>query len=229
MLDPAASKREQLLRRLRRYFSKERTPRFVMFMILGLTAGTGFLCSRWMLGNGLTNMGVRYLLCTLLAWGVFIVVTRVWVAVEQRFVPTPESLEQMEGGEDEPEDNSWSQAGEVAKAPFKLGDAEGCFHGFDVAWILLAVIAVLALATGIFFGVITLVATAPALLAEAVLDVLVAGAFARHLRLHDTQWWAFGIIRRTWKIAIPLAVTLCVAGLALQAWKPWIRSLGELL
>jgi hypothetical protein len=221
-LEPCVPTREQVLRKLRAYFSRERMPHGVMVVIVAFTAMAGFWGSRLMHGWGMGSMGWRYLLATLAAWGVFMVLVRVWVEYERRSFKTPEDLANLSAGYEM--DLHGSDGGfDVAKAVVKHGTdvvGEGCFSGFAIA-------VAIGLLIGVFCGVFTLIIGAPALLAEVVLDVIVASFLGRGLRTHDAQWWAVGVVRRTWKVALPLAAALAIIGWVLQANYPGIETLGE--
>lgn len=221
------TKRERILRGLRAYFSNERMPRFVMCVILLLTTGAGFLCSRLLMHGGMESMAVRYLISTLAAWGVLIALVRGWIEVERRGFQSPAELAQIaEGRGEEDEDESWVRAGDLAvnaldSASPSVEEPLGCLIGLVIAFVVFLLV-------GILFGVVTLIVGAPALLAEVFLDVVVAGFLTSGLRAHDAQWWAYGVIRRTWKVAIPLAVLLFTLGYAIQRYHPEVRSIGEL-
>ena len=224
---PIMDKRERILRGLRAYLSRERMPRLVMSFALILTAGAGFFCSRLLVRAGLEVMAVRYLISTLVAWGILIVLIRLWIEIERRKFNSPADLAQIaEHQGHEHENPSWEHAGNAAvraldAASSSVDEPLGCLIGLLIA-------AVLFLFVGVLCGFFMLIASAPALLAEAFLDAVVAGFLARGLRTHDAQWWAVGIIRRTWRVAIPLALLLAAAGLALQIWNPAIHTLGDL-
>ena len=224
---PTMDKRERILRGLRAYFSRERMPRLAMSFVLILTAGAGFFCSRLLMHAGLDVMAVRSLISTLAAWGILIMLMRLWIEIERRKFNSPADLARVaEHQGHEHENPSWEHAGDVAvraldAASSSVDDPLGCLIGLLIA-------AAVFLFVGVLCGFFMLIASAPALLAEAFLDAVVAGFLTRGVRTHDAQWWAGGIIRRTWKVAIPLAVLLASTGFALQKWKPAIHTLGDL-
>jgi hypothetical protein len=104
------------------------------------------------------------------------------------------------------------------------GDEVGCLFVVVAA----IVIAVLAVATGLIgFTVLTTVWAAPTLLAELVLDVLLAAGLYRRLRRGAGRWWLETALRRT---VVPFLVTAALvagAGFALQALVPSAHTLGE--
>jgi hypothetical protein len=74
-----------------------------------------------------------------------------------------------------------------------------------------------------------LVYAAPILFAEVILDAAIVGGLMRRLRGVEPQSWAVGAIRRTWLVAVGLAVVLAVLGWAMATVVPGARSLGDVL
>jgi len=98
------------------------------------------------------------------------------------------------------------------------GDGEG----------VVIVIAIVALLGGLVaLGFV--VYSSPILLAEVLLDVAVAGAVYRKNRRHERGHWAAGVLRRTYKPALVLAVFAAVFGFATQSLAPAERTLGGVL
>ncbi len=223
--EPCIPARERMLRNLRAYLSRERMPRLILFVIVAFTATAGFWCSRLFLHLGFDSMGWRYVCSTLAAWGILIVLVRLWVQYECSSFRSPDDFTNLPIGHepDSESEVSLESVGRIVEHGVDAVDAEeGCFVGVVVA---IAVV----LLFGVLIGVFTLVAGAPALLAEALLDVAVAGFLGGRLRAHDAQWWAAGVFRRTWKIALPLAVALGIIGGVLQHNHPGARNLGDVL
>lgn len=220
------SKREQLLHALRAYLARTRMPRLVMSVILGITWATGFFCSRAFMHHGLERLGVRYCLATFVAWGALILLMRLWVATERSAFRSLEDIRKLSpSAATYPEDKSMENAGTAAlrvlDAGSNVGDCDGCL------FVILIGAAVFIL-VGVIGSIFSFVLGAPTLLAEALMDVVIAGTLTRGIVKHDAQWWAFGVIRRTWHLAISIAVTLLIAGSLLQSWKPHIRTIGDL-
>jgi hypothetical protein len=78
-------------------------------------------------------------------------------------------------------------------------------------------------------GVVTVVVGAPGLLAELLLDGVIAGAAYRRLRQVPLQHWLHGAVRRTWKPMLALTLTLVAAGLVSQWLSPAADSIGDFL
>jgi hypothetical protein len=78
-------------------------------------------------------------------------------------------------------------------------------------------------------GVVTVLVGAPGLLAELLLDGVIAGAAYRRLRLVPLHHWLHGAVRRTWKPMLALTLSLVAAGLLAQWIKPAANSIGDFL
>jgi hypothetical protein len=78
-------------------------------------------------------------------------------------------------------------------------------------------------------GVVTVLVGAPGLLAELLLDGVIAGAAYRRLRQVPVQHWLHGALRRTWKPMLALTITLVAAGLMAQWIAPGADSIGDFL
>ena len=91
--------------------------------------------------------------------------------------------------------------------------------------ILIAIIAVLG-------GLIALgfvVYSSPILFAEVLLDVAVVGALYKKNKRHERSHWAAGVLRRTYKPVLVLAVFASAFGFAMQSLAPTEKTLGAVL
>jgi hypothetical protein len=96
----------------------------------------------------------------------------------------------------------------------------------DDAWPLVLAIALL---TSVVVAAGFLVYAAPILFAEIILDAAIVGGLMRRLRGVEPQSWAMGAIRRTWLVAVGLAVVLAVLGWSMAFVVPGARSLGDVV
>jgi hypothetical protein len=71
--------------------------------------------------------------------------------------------------------------------------------------------------------------SSPVLLAEVLLDVAIVGALYRKNQRHERGHWAAGVLRRTYKPMLVLAVFAAVFGFAVQSLAPEQRTLGAVL
>lgn len=105
-------------------------------------------------------------------------------------------------------------------------DALDAVSGSDDALpIIIAVIALLG-------GVVALgfvVYSSPVLFAEVLLDVAVLGAVYRKNQRHQRGHWAAGVIGRTYKPMLVLAVFAGICGFAMQSTAPHATTLGAVL
>lgn len=104
-----------------------------------------------------------------------------------------------------------------------LGDAADAEGGIGLLALLLVLLAALALALASLW----VVWTAPALLAEVLLDGALSFTLYRHLRRGRQRHWLGSAVRRTMLPFLATAVFLAVLGGALSGIAPGARSIGE--
>ena len=96
----------------------------------------------------------------------------------------------------------------------------------DEAWLIL--IAVIALLGGLVaLGFV--VYSSPVLFAEVLLDVAVLGAVYKKNKRHERSHWAAGVLGRTYKPTLVLAVFAAIFGFAMQSTAPKETTLGAVL
>ena len=71
--------------------------------------------------------------------------------------------------------------------------------------------------------------TAPVLLAEVLLDVVLVAGLYRSLRSLEPQSWLRTAVRRTWKSAVVVAVLMAAFGFVVQTLLPQVDSIGDVL
>jgi len=120
-----------MLRGLRAYLNRERTPKLVVMILLTLTFGAGFITSKALLGADVTKMAIRYPVAVLAAWLTFMLLVRLWAELERRRFQSPDDiLELTKTVGEETEANPWENSGEAALRVLEesdaTGDPEGC-------------------------------------------------------------------------------------------------------
>ena len=224
--------RTRLLVRLQRHFATRRSPRAMMSVILMITGAAGFAGSVGMLKCGLGQMGVRYPLAVLFAWGVFLVLVRLWAVFESEsfrmedHIGDPGQLENMSAGT--PPVRSRGRSGR----DFGLGwldwiDIGNFFGGEIEGYIVGIVFTILAVAVvGTLVSLAGLIGEAEVLFAELFLDAVLISALSKRLRRLKPRWWMAGILRQTiWPVALT-AISLMIVGFLLQLNYPNAKSIG---
>lgn len=86
--------RDHARRGLEAYFHRQRFPRLTLGLILTVTGATGFGVSYLLLHGGMDAMWLRYPLAVLGAYGLFLLLIRLWVELERRqfFLFDPELI-----------------------------------------------------------------------------------------------------------------------------------------
>ena len=217
-------------------------------MLCGVSA---LILSIVLLNFGLLHMGIRYLLCFVFAYVLFLLLVRLWASRRDLSdldpgleVPLPDSssapAEAAAGGGGRfgggGASGSWAE--EQGPAPVSRGglDLGSPSHGpdlpsaevpdLDEAFVLVVPILILAGAVG---AAGYIVAGAPILLAEVVLDVAIAAGAYRRMRRLQPRHWAVGAFRRTWKPALGAAVVIGTLGFWLQVSAPDSHTIGAAL
>jgi hypothetical protein len=221
--------RQEALRGIRRFLIQRRSPRVVVSGILMLTAFTGFFSSRAMLKWGLDAMWLRYPLAVLVAWGVFLLLVRVWAERERDSIdwndestrhgdlPAPRTPK-LESRTAKSESNSKIRWFDWIDIP-DVADAEGCLLGLAFLVGLIA----FGWTMGMLAG---LIAEADSLLAEVLLDAVLIAAFYHRLRRLQPRWWLAGAVRQTRGPVIGAIIFLMIFGLTAHHFVPAAKSIG---
>jgi hypothetical protein len=232
-------------------------PRLHMVLILALAAVGAFLTSASLVALGTTSMGLRYALAVVGGYLFFLSFVRVWIAYQTRNwsfgrhkpeerrkardtstleLPDLSAVGELGGSAARGfSGGGGSFGGAGASGSFSDGavsegssssalDAVGGGDGEGVA-ILIAVVALL----GGLFALGFVVYSSPILLAEVLLDVAVVGALYRKNQRHERAHWAAGVLGRTYKPALVLAVFAAIFGFAMQSLAPEQHTLGAVL
>ena len=246
--------RERRIESLERRLLRNSYPRLHASLILLLTGLTGFLASFVLLQLGMVSMWLRYPIAILVAYCTFLLLLRVWlwlsrpsdweevvVDVVDTTLEVTDSTGSVDSGFGGAGDFGGGGAGgEWVQGNLSVTSTEtvstftatpssgstGWSFDFDLedGWIIVvAIVALIGAAIATFY----VVYIAPALLAEILLDgVLLAGLYKR-VKTIEHRHWLRGALRRTVLPAILVAVFFSVAGFAMQAVSPGVRSVGE--
>ncbi len=224
MNDPEIQ-RDRAVRGLQAYLKRRGSPRFFLGCLLVLTGLAGFGISYGLLRLGMDAMWMRYPLSVFGAYGAFLLLMRVWVEIEKLHIhpDDPEVREALEQGTPEPVMRSGRDPGgswlEWLNFPsFDSIDGEGCLPVILIG----VLVALIGLAVAALVG-------APLLLAEVLIDVLLAGMLYRRLRHAADENWLGTCIRKTWFFVVCAAALLFIAGICLTVAAPGAKSIGPAL
>jgi len=211
--------RERLIERAK---ARMAAPRVQMMLLLSAAGGAGFLASYGMLRLGLDQMALRYPLAVGMAYLVFFLLLRLWLALQEDpdfdlVVDAADAgMEGMSFGSSSP--SSPALAAQSSGPDLDIGAPD-----LDEGIFLIVLAAVAAVVLGAAFYVIYL---APLLLAEVLVDGVLLVAFYKRLKGPEPEHWALCAVRRTWIPAIIVAVTFFFAGVIFQSLAPDARSIG---
>lgn len=214
--------RGRAVRGLANFLRRRSYPRIALGLVLILTALAGFGISFVLLKAGVGEMWIRYPVAVVGAYGIFLVLMRLWVEIESQQInpEDPELIEALEKGAPEPVksrgDGNWLDGLDLVN--FDFFDAEGCLPAVLIG----IVVALIGLVVFALFG-------APVLLAEVLIDMLLAGLLYRRLKHAAQEHWLGACIRKTWFFVLCTAFLLFVAGLCLSVAAPGTRTIGPAL
>jgi hypothetical protein len=225
-----------------------------LLTIVSSAALLGFLVSVGLLRVGLRSMAVRYVLAALAAYAAFLVGLRLWLLYQRRrkigvrrrrgdvadlsdLVPlpdgsapaySPEPAVTFGGG------GGFSGAG--AGGPIGTPGAASAGHAaadgataLDEGAVYLTPFVIGSLLVAGLIAAVAVVLSAPSLLAEVLLDGLIAGTAYRRLRAVPTEDWVAGVVGRTWKPMLAVGAILVAMGAVAQWLRPTADSIGDLL
>jgi hypothetical protein len=237
--------RERRIEIIRERLLQESMPRFQMSLILLFTGLSGFLVSFSLLHLHVFRMWVRYPIAILIAYGVFLLLLRVWLWVHGRPLRVdldPSGLDFMSpelgpgesvhpgGGGDFGGGGSGGSWGESVASSSEVSSKstalEGLGFNLDLEEGCLIVVALIALIGGLVAS-LYVIYIAPALLAEILIDgVLLVGLY-RRVKHIEQRHWLQAAVRRTLLPALLCTVCFAIAGYAMQKAVPEAHSIGD--
>lgn len=215
-----------------------------MTAIVLATGLAGFGVSVALLALGVASMPIRYTVAVLAAYAVFLLLVRLWALYQRRrlevhgsladFVPDPDHAAtdvgtsvggggRFGGGG---AGRSWEDEAVAPDAAPVTSGVPALDLDLDEGWVLVVPVVVL---VGGVLAAVYVVYTAPVLLAEVLLDVVLVSGLYRRLRRLESRSWLTTAIRRTW-VPVALVVLLVAAGgFVIQHVVPQADSIGDVL
>ena len=219
--------RRSALKKTEQWLCARSRPRFHMLLIVLATGALGFLCSVILLHLGCSAMYLRYPLAVGLAYLAFLGFLRLWLHYYATDSPSLISRDDYTSADGilDAADLTTNVIPDVASGTDTASDALGVFDWDELTFVLIA-------AAAIFAGLLVclyVIWTAPALLAELLVDSVVMASLYRRMRLARDSFWAVGALRRTWFAAVLLAGFFALAGFAFHQIDPQAKSIGPVI
>lgn len=215
-----------------------RFPRLQIMLILGLTSVAGFFTSFVLLRLGVTQMVIRYPIAIAAAYGVFVMLIGFWLWLQREDTSVLEVADRVgnlhipsgDGDMRLPGDGDLGR-GVVGQNLSGGGGKGGGGWDFDLPsldlddaiWVVLALVVFLAALAAILY----VVWIAPALLAEVLVDGLLAAGLYKTVKGAQGSHWMKTVLRKTAIPAILVLVFFTLGGFFVQKIEPTASSLGE--
>jgi len=246
--------REKFVRRVRAHLEHDGFPRLEMTLIVALTGLTGFLSSFLLLQCGFYTLWLRYLCAFGVAYVVFFGLLWLWLQKRQHdmfdtvdilnVMPSPSSSSQaadvssnlMEAGAGDfsgagASDSFASVASEESSSSLSgVGDAlEVVGEADDFAIPLVIILAIGAAVLALLASSAVVIASAPALFAELIVDGFLSASLYHRLKGLHTRHWLNTALRKTILPFLFSAVFFAGLGWLMQHMVPQAHSLGEVI
>ncbi len=232
MSDGAEPDHEQLVEEAKRHLEKTGSPRLLVFVQLLVTGAAGFLASYGLLTAGVTSMAVRYPLAVGASYLVFLGLLAVWLRWRRADDAMLVALAaRPDGGRPGP--------AAAAPRPQRTRDTTSSSRGWwwwldggggggsdDGCAVVVVVILIIVAVVGAVVACGMVLAEAPALLGELLVDGAVLAAVAPRVGAAPPHWLG-GVLRRTWLKVITVALIFSLVGLALSSMEPGARTMAE--
>jgi hypothetical protein len=217
--------RDTEIARLRDRLERFGFPRLRMLLIVGATGACGFIASFLLLHAGLDSMPLRYAAAMTIAYAMFLLLLRAWIARPDSTNPDFRDI---------PGQSSPNHSASHASGSADMHDS-GATGGID--WLdglgaadewALPLLLVVAIVT-VLFASAWIVVSAPTLFAELLLDGVLSASLYRRLHRLERRHWLDTALRRTiWPFAATTLALVLFAFVA-QHYVPGARSLGDVL
>lgn len=242
--------RKSQLAKFRTIINRDSYPRLEMFLLVSFTGLAGFLTSYGLLHFGMTTIWLRYLASMGVAYIIFIGLLGLWLAWKtNRLTANSDSLElfndiilpinsspnnstsfhgsggSFDGGGASGDYTSSSDGGAEV-----IGEAFGAAAQAEEGAIPLIVIGALIFGLlSIFIVTFSLVASAPILFSELLVDGMLSASLYRRLKGIDNHHWLESAIKRTVWPFIFVTLTFVIVGWTMGHFMPETHSLGEII
>jgi hypothetical protein len=227
-------------RAIQRVQARLASPHLLVTFLLVLAASVGFLFSRYLHDAcGVRRMGVRYPVAIGFAYLLFILLLGTWVV--GRGWNRRRAYYRQRRGAAQPVDDGWWWYWNWGSGPHTSGPSSvssgsgGVSSGFKLdgdgdGMALVVVVVLVVVAVGVALGAcIYVIATAPTLLAEVLVDGTFLATMSRRMVSPAQPTWLASAVGRTWIPAGVMAIVFSVVGFGLEAWAPGATTMAEAL
>ena len=242
---PVFSRRRDIAR-LRATLERNGYPRLLMSLLVALTGGAGFVASFLLLKAGVETVWLRYLVSIAIAYVAFLLLLYLWL--NQRLGDLVDGIDAMSnlpmprraghaafegdgqfGGGGASSSFAVTDESAVASMSSSLSESPlgGAAEVVGEADELAIPLTILLFAVAILLSSLFVIYSAPTLLAEVLLDGILAAGLYRRLRGIERRHWLETAVRRTIWPFVLTALCLALIGWGMAWYAPGTTSVGD--
>ena len=233
------TERVRLIERVRRRLEATGWPRLEMLLTILVTGAVGFVVSFLLHMLEVRTIWLRYGIAVVVAYGAFLLMLWAWLRsrhsepeeldawdaldIADAAGDVADSLRGFSGGGGEFGGAGASSTFETPRSTGSSGSLGFDLDLDDLVWVLLVLVAL----GSALVAVGWVIATAPALLAELLIDAALVAGLYRRLRREPSGRWLGTAIARTWIPILVVGASLVFLGFLIQARYPEADSIGD--
>jgi hypothetical protein len=205
-------------------------PRLQMSLLVLLTGAAGFLASYLMHHMGVQAMGARYFLSMCAAYGAFLLLLGFWISHNvDEMADAGNTTDTVIDSVDLAGSGIDAISGSGGGTFDAIGDTMGSIGDADELAIPLIIFFIVLLLAAMVLSALFVVYSAPALLAEILVDAMLSASLYRRLQGLDQKHWLETAIRRTVLPFVLTTIIVTICGISIGRIVPGAHSLGEAL
>jgi hypothetical protein len=219
---------EPIRHRFKKLLARRLSLRAHMFLLLLGVFVLSFLVSFGLFHAGLRSMPVRYGLVTLLAYGGFLLLMRLWLYyfVESAGESAEVTARAVQGGARRLTKNAGDVVDEAVDAGGSTGSSGGLSLDVDgEGAIIVIVIGIVLLA--IFSCGVYLIWQAPIIMSEAAFQAVLAAGLIRAAKRMDAEHWTASLFKSTWWLVLVVLLLAVAGGWVIQHFCPEASTIAS--
>jgi uncharacterized membrane protein YgcG len=232
------------IRQIRLLLKRTGYPRVQMLLVVSITAGMGFLSSFLLLHAGLSAMWVRYPIAVAIAYLVFLFLLWLWLRTKREDygdISDPGSVDFQINPANDLAGGGGEGGGGGASGSFEGAEPGSALQSIELPSVGEAVssaaeaeefaipLIIVVLVGFVFIASLWAMVAVPILIAELLLDGVLAGILYRRLRRLEAEHWLESAIQITFWPFLLAAIVSALCGFGMQLIAPEADTVGQVV